>query len=242
MHRWPNAAHACAKVIVVALAWLLAAQASEVTYHIETTEPLSRFSAGQRSLLQKLNRVDAAHLGTWRRLIVPSRWDLDELDYSPLPATIQWCAEQPKAVFVHLPAQVFGGYEFGNLVRWGPVSSGGPGRSTPAGSYHLNWNARVRISSVDDSWVMPWYFNFDDVAGYGFHEYSLPGRPASHGCIRLLECDAKWLFHWGRPGTPVLVCGRYGFSGPRPWMQPAWWSRGVTFPDPISPSCEAVAE
>jgi lipoprotein-anchoring transpeptidase ErfK/SrfK len=242
LQRWQITRDGCAKATVFAFTVLLAAQASNVTYHIETTQPLSRFRPDQRSLLQKLNRVDAAHLAAWNRLIVPGRWDLEELAYSPLPAFIDRFSEEPKTVVVHLPAQVFGAYELGTLVRWGPVSSGGPGRSTPAGRYQLNWHARVRISSVDDSWVMPWYFNFDDSEGYGFHQYSLPGRPASHGCVRLLERDAKWLFYWGQPGTPVTVCGRYDFSRPRPWMQPAWWSRGVTFPEPVSPTGEGGAE
>ena len=71
-------------------------------------------------------------------------------------------------------------------------------------------------------------FLYRDITGYGFHKSSLPGRPASHGCVRLLESDAKWLFHWGQSGTPVRILGHYNFSRARPWMQPAWWSRGVT--------------
>jgi L,D-transpeptidase catalytic domain len=202
-----------------------------VTYHLESTNALLRFSPKQRELLQKLNRADGAHLGRLRRIVVPNRWDLDQLAYSPMPASVQHLSDEPKALVVDLPTQVFGAYESGTLVRWGPVSSGGPGRQTPPGHYHLNWNARIRISSVDDSWIMPWYFNFDDVIGYGLHEYSLPGLPASHGCIRLLRSDAKWLFYWGRHGTPVLVRGHYDFGSPRPWLQPAWWSRGVRISD-----------
>jgi hypothetical protein len=225
--------YGCAKgVVLFASTLCFAAQEAPagVTYRLESTQPLSRFSPKQRNLLQKLNRSDAAHLGGWKRLIVPSRWDLDELAYSPMPESIEQWSDEPQTLVVDLPAQVFGAYESGTLVRWGPVSSGGPGRATPPGRYHLNWNARLRISSVNDSWIMPWYFNFDSISGYGFHEYSLPGRPASHGCIRLLQSDAKWLFHWGRPGTRVMVLGHYDFGSPRPWMQPAWCSRGVILP------------
>lgn len=225
-----------AAVFVFASTLSFAAQesAAAIKYHLEPTQPLLRFSPKQRNLLQKLNRADAAHLGGWKWLIVPSRWELDELAYSPMPGSVAQWSDEPRTLMVDLPAQVFGAYEFGTLVRWGPVSSGGPGRSTPPGHYHLNWNARVRISSVNDSWVMPWYFNFDDTSGYGFHEYSLPGRAASHGCIRLLDADAKWLFHWGRCGTPVIVRGHYDFSRPRPWMQPAWWLHGVAIPGPAA--------
>jgi lipoprotein-anchoring transpeptidase ErfK/SrfK len=230
--------YGCAKGVLFAstLSLYLAARGlpAAVTYRLEPTQPLSRFSPAQRKLLQKLNRADAAHLGGWKSLIVPSRWDLDELAYSPMPESIEPLSDVPQAVVVDLPAQVFGAYKFGALVRWGPVSSGGPGHSTSPGRYHLNWKARVRISSVDDTWIMPWCFNFDTTTGYAFHQYSLPGRPASHGCIRLLEVDAMWLFHWGRYGTPVRVLGHYDFSSPRPWMQPVWWSRGVTLPSLVA--------
>jgi len=225
---WRNAKYGCAKgVVLFASTLCFAAHLADVTYHVELTEPLSRFSPKQRQLLQKLNRADAAHLSRWKRLIVPDRWDLDELDYSPLPRFNEHLSGRSQTVVVDLPAQVFGAYESGTLVRWGPVSSGGPGNGTPPGRYRLNWNARVRISSVDPTWIMPWYFNFDSTVGYGFHEYTLPGRPASHGCVRLLEPDAKWLFHWGRTGTPVIIRGHYDFNNPRPWMEPTWWSRGV---------------
>ncbi len=232
MQLWQNAKYGCAKGVVLFAATLSFAAEKPptgVTYHLEPTQSLSRFSPKQRNLLQKLNRADAAHLGQWKHLIVPSRWDLDELAYSPMPEFIDELSDGPQTLVVDLPAQVFGAYEFGILVRWGPVSSGHPGDATPPGRYQLNWKARVRISSVNNSWIMPWYFNFDTITGYGFHQYSLPGRPASHGCVRLLECDAKWLFHWGKSGTPVRILDHYDFSSPRPWMQPAWWSRGVTF-------------
>jgi len=89
---------------------------------------------------------------------------------------------------------------------------------------------------------MPWYFNFCSKRGLGLHQYALPGRPASHGCVRLLLADAKWLFHWGegwmltsdrqvlQHGTPILIVGSYNFGRTRPWLQPEWWSRGVTLP------------
>jgi lipoprotein-anchoring transpeptidase ErfK/SrfK len=208
----------------------------DVGYHLEATQPLTRFTRRQQLLLQKLNRADGRHLGGWKRLIVPDRWDLEELAYSPMPGSFDEVSGHPRAVVVDLTTQVFGAYEFGTLVRWGPVSSGGPNHPTPSGRYHLNWNARIRISSVDDSWIMPWYFNFDSIAGYGFHEYSLPGRPASHGCIRMLETDAKWLFHWGHSGTPVMVLGEYDYDAPRPWMTPDWWSRGVSLPGVEKPA------
>jgi hypothetical protein len=122
------------------------------------------------------------------------------------------------------------------------VSSGDRHHATPAGFYHLNWNARIRISSENDEWVMPWFFNFCNKIGLGLHQYTLPGRPASHGCVRLLLADAKWLFYWGQKwelasdgqvlanGTPVMIVGGYDYESARPWLQPGWWAEGVTLP------------
>ena len=31
------------------------------------------------------------------------------------------------------------------------------------------------------------------------------GMPSSHGCVGLLEKDARWLWDWARVGTPLLI-------------------------------------
>jgi hypothetical protein len=144
---------------------------------------------------------------------------------------------------VFVPGQVFGAYEAGTLVRWGPVSTGVRASPTPQGLFSLNWKAVGHTSTVDPDWFMPWYFNFANREGLAFHQYVLPGQPASHGCIRLLERDAIWLFNWGdewelnasgttvrRPGTPVLITGSYDFSAPPPWHSPEWLARTIQLP------------
>jgi hypothetical protein len=90
---------------------------------------------------------------------------------------------------------------------------------------------------------MRWYFNFGNREGLALHAYALPGYPASHGCIRLLERDARWLFDWGdtwildttetrvlRPGTPILIFGEYDFDAPPPWRSLHWLSQRVQLP------------
>jgi hypothetical protein len=57
---------------------------------------------------------------------------------SPLPSAIEWAKVYGKYIVVHLPSQVFGAYENGHLVRWGPVSSGRAAHPTPSGLFHLN--------------------------------------------------------------------------------------------------------
>jgi hypothetical protein len=114
---------------------------------------------------------------------------------------------------------------------------------TGSGLSALNWRSAGRTSTVDPDWFMPWYFNFGNRDGLALHTYSLPGHPASHGCIRLLERDAQWLFDWGdtwvldatgtrvlQRGTPILIIGEYDFNAPPPWRSPNWLSQRVELP------------
>ena len=208
-----------------------------LTYHLEPTDGIAvrqRFTAAQLSVLQKLNRADVTHLERLPALVVPDVWMDDELAYSPLPALYADGDRHPRLIVVYQPGQVFGAYEYGVLVRWGPVSTGRQSHATPEGRFHLNWRARAHTSTIDPDWFMKWAFNFDNRLGLAFHQYELPGKPASHGCVRLLEQDAQWLFDWGetwsldnsgtrilKPGTPVLIVGTYGFDGAPPWRSPA---------------------
>ena len=44
---------------------------------------------------------------------------------------------------------------------------------------------------VSGEWQLNWYFNFHNFRGLAFHEFDLPGVPASHACVRLLARDAS---------------------------------------------------
>ena len=188
------------------------------------------FTQPQISLLEKLNRSDRKHLVELSEIVVADRWDLSELTYSPLAVHYAALEGFAKAVVVHKPGQVFGAYEKGRLVRWGPVNSGAESSPTPNGLFYLNWKSTGHRSTVNRNWFLPWYFNFHNRRGHSFHHYELPGKPVSHGCLRLLERDAKWLYEWGDewtlglrkwtiedPGTPVLILGEYDYSNPAPW-------------------------
>ena len=201
------------------------------------------FTPEQLGILEKLNRVDVAHIDRLRSIVLPNTWLSDDTAYSPLPLVSPWAASHHKALIVHLPSQVFGAYSGGQLIRWGPVSSERKAYPTPSGLFHLNWKSQGRTSTIDPDWYRPWYFNFHNKRGLAFHEYAPPGRPASHACIRLLERDAKWLFDWGEgwvldergwevvvPGTPVWIVGRFDFDAPPPWLSLEWLSAGILLP------------
>jgi hypothetical protein len=194
----------------------------------------TRFSPEQIAALEKLNRRDAEHLVRTDPpvpgLVVPSSWDGGELAYSPFPLEWVAAAGYPKYLVVHQRDQAFAAYEYGKLVRWGPVSSGREETPTPAGAYHLTWRSRKRTSTDNEAWILEWYFNFVNSRGISFHQFDLPGYAASHACVRLLQRDAQWIYGWGDqwtlskdgravevPGTPVLIIGEYGHGGPPPW-------------------------
>jgi hypothetical protein len=154
-----------------------------------------------------------------------------------------WRPGEPKLLVVDQAAQAFAGYERGELVRWGPVNSGRQSLQTPAGLFHLNWRSPGRHSTVNRAWYMPWYFNFHNTRGLSFHQYALPGGPASHACIRMLERDARWLYEWGEgwaldargwriedSGTPALILNCYDFNRPPPWRSLEWLAHGVELP------------
>jgi hypothetical protein len=211
------------------------------------------YTASQIALLEKLNRADSLHLNRLKFLVAPDRWDLDELAYSPLPQRYDSGGHNGKCLVIYLPGQIFGAYEYGRLVRWGPVSSGRRQRPTPPGLFHLNWKSEGRHSTVDPQWYMRWYFNFNNREGRALHAYAMPGYPASHACIRLLERDAVWLFGWGdswrlapdgmrvtEPGTPVFIVGEYEFGALPPWRSIAWWSKAVGLPSLPASNADAA--
>jgi hypothetical protein len=193
-----------------------------------------RFTPDEIDVLELLNRRDREHLlrddPPVPGIVVPLAWEADVLAYSPFPAAWAEAAEIPKYLVVHQPMQAFAAYEYGRLVRWGPVSSGRRETPTPAGSYNLTWRSRSRRSTDNEAWLLEWYFNFINARGISFHQFDLPGYAASHACVRLLKRDAQWLYGWGEqwalsadrrtvevPGTPVLVIGEAVHGKPGPW-------------------------
>ena len=141
--------------------------------------------SGGAAILQKVNRRDRGHMGKGVVLQVPV--EVREVaDYSPFPPTVEALRGLEKSILVSLRVQAFAAYELGNLVHWGPVCTGTRKQATPAGLYHTNWKARRKVSTINSSWVMPWYFNLHSSMGIAFHQYALPGKPSSYGCIRLL--------------------------------------------------------
>jgi hypothetical protein len=204
-------------------------------------ELAAKFKPSELAVLEKLNRADVKHLSRLETLVIPTEWR-DEFDYSPFPAEYDAAKAEPKMLIVDQPSQAFAAYEYGRLVHWGPTSTGRQAKPTPAGRYHLNWRARSRTSTLSGEWRLNWYFNFHNRRGLAFHEFDLPGVPASHACVRLLTRDAMWIYKWGQswtldakgqvatPGTPVVILGMYDFGAPPPFRSPEYLARGIALP------------
>jgi len=182
-------------------------------------------------IVLKLNRVDLDHVRQGEALLVPGRIG-DLLSHSPFPKAIAALEPIPKLILVSRRIQALAAYEAGRQVHWAPASTGKKATQTPAGLFHTNWKSRERASTVDEQWLLRWYFNLDNFDGVSFHQYALPGYPASHSCIRLLEPDARWIYDWGDQwvlskdrrqilahGTPVIIFGDYRYDRPAPWKK-----------------------
>ncbi|MGA9589609.1 MAG: L,D-transpeptidase [Salegentibacter sp.] len=209
----------------------------EINYHIDSLNTKaeldsfnSRFSKEQKNTLYALNRVDGYRVGVKDVMVVPDTLTSDLAVYSPFPKNLEILDSIPKALLINQRVQAFGLYESGKLLRWGPVSSGKQSTPTPNGLYYGNYKAKRKISTINGSWVMPYYFNFMNFDGVGTHQYTLPGFPASHACVRMFREDAKFIYEWAdmwqldgnqlaKNGTPFMVFGKYDFEHPSPWLQ-----------------------
>ena len=182
-------------------------------------------------ILFKINRRDLKHLKEGETYNVPNADD-SEMTYSPFPLQMKDLDSVRKILIVSRRVQAFAAYENGKLIKWGPTSTGKKSTPTPEGLYHTNWKSKETHSTVDDAWVLKWYFNLDNLEGISLHEYDLPGYPVSHSCVRLLSEDAEWIYNWAEQwklssdrktiaenGTSVIVFGEYAYGKTPPWKK-----------------------
>lgn len=107
-------------------------------------------------------------------------------------------------VVISLERQLAFLYHGATLVAAASISTGQQGRESPAGVFQvLNKTPMYRSKKYDNA-AMP-FAQF--ITGYGvaLHAGPNPGRPASHGCIRLPTGFAKKLYTVTDIGTPVLI-------------------------------------
>ncbi len=190
-----------------------------------------RFSKEDQKVILALSRLDLRNKWRSDTLVIPDKMDKTLMSYSPFPKNLKILSNVQKMVFFSYPIQAYALYEKGNLVKWGPTSMGKKSAQTKRGLMFANWKKELAISTVDKDWKLPYNFNIHNTLGIGWHQYDLPGFPASHSCLRLLEDDAKYLYNWAEQwiltdggskiksnGTPVIVFGDYNWGGKKPWF------------------------
>lgn len=172
-------------------------------YRIRAGDTLSKIAPhAQWEIIMQVNRIDEKHLPLGKIILLPA--DLKKTEkFLPLPKNIPEKYLNNRLIYISSEKQFFGVYERGELIFWGPISSGRVEYKTPVGKFKILWKAREYRSKKYEA-PMPLAINISP-AGYFIHHQALPGRPASHGCIRLLYADAKKLFEWSKVGDAVVI-------------------------------------
>lgn len=144
--------------------------------------------------------------------------------WKPDPVTYANADPERYTVVVDLVNKIVTVYEregdnaYGSIARQSLCTIGAPGDDTPTGSWRMNTlRRRFGYFSKFDVYAQYWT---NVIGGIYFHSilYTKPeegyftrtsfnalGTAASHGCIRLLVEDARWIYYNCPPGTLVVV-------------------------------------
>lgn len=161
----------------------------------------------ERDIVRRINRLNI-RLYKGLTIAIPDNLESTTIyDYSPFPRNIE--ATNEKAIYISQSKLAWAAYdENGELIWWGPISSGANRCSgvsgschTPGGSYRLirkqgeecvSTAFPKRADGFNGGAPMPYCMHF--FRGYALHGSStVPGYRASHGCIRMFIEDARWL-------------------------------------------------
>lgn len=191
-------------------------------------------SPSKNKVVRTINRKELGYIRVGDTILVPDKYYENMIAYTVFPYFYPAGMDIDRIIFVSNRWQSYACYENGKLVRFAAANTGKEKTQTYAGRYSLVWKDRLRRSSINSSWILPYTWNFHRFAGSAFHKFDMPGYPASHSCIRQFLDDAQWLFHWGRgakydsnkvpipfSGTPVIILDYYDFSRGRngEWKQ-----------------------
>jgi hypothetical protein len=95
-------------------------------------------------------------------------------------------------------------YKGSALVAVSTISSGKSAKPTPTGIFPILEKKPMYHSKKYDNAAMPFMQRIDQY-GIALHAGHNPGRPASHGCVRLPSKFAAKLYQVTDVGTPVLI-------------------------------------
>lgn len=164
-------------------------------------------NAQEQDIVRRINRMNI-NLRQGMIIAVPKNLDrLTIYDVSPFPRYIDPTGE--KTIYVSQKQLAWGAYdEQGELVWWGPISSGSGhcknidgNCETPTGDFRVIRKQDIdcistvfpyRPNGMSGGAIMPYCMHF--LRGFALHgSDSVPGYRASHGCVRMFIEDARWL-------------------------------------------------
>lgn len=177
-------------------------------------------------IVRRVNRMNI-RLKAGMVIAIPKNLDrLSIYDVSPFPRYIEGDGE--KTIYVSQKKLAWGAYdEQGELIWWGPISSGSAhcpgvfgGCTTPTGAFRIIRKQDIECVSTafpmrsdgnNGGAAMPFCMHF--FRGYALHgSETVPGYRDSHGCVRLFTEDARWLNEefvnlpgGGMKGTRVII-------------------------------------
>jgi lipoprotein-anchoring transpeptidase ErfK/SrfK len=124
------------------------------------------------------------------------------------PGEFVWQPERSPAgaveMVVSIPLQRAYVYRGGTLIGVTTVSTGKPGHRTPTGKFDILQKRAKHFSSIYNNAPMP-YMQRLTWGGIALHAGQIPGRPASHGCVRLPLDFARNLFGVTSMGGSVHI-------------------------------------
>ena len=107
-------------------------------------------------------------------------------------------------IVVSIPLQRAYVYRGGTLIGVTTVSTGKPGHSTPTGKFDILQKRARHFSNLYNNAPMPFMQRLT-WGGVALHAGQIPGRPASHGCVRLPLEFARNLFAVTSVGASVHI-------------------------------------
>jgi hypothetical protein len=95
-------------------------------------------------------------------------------------------------------------YSDGVLAARSVVATGVPGHATPTGAFSVIGKERYHASNIYSGAPMP-FMQRITWSGVALHQGVVPGRPASHGCIRLTGDFAQLMWNATKVGARVII-------------------------------------
>jgi len=151
-----------------------------------------------------------AAIQTAERAVQQARQDMRTVFGSTTlrPGQFKWrdghTGREVDRIVLDLSRQMAFAYGDAGLIAISTISSGDRNHLSPVGVYPILAKERMHRSRKYDDAPMPFMQRIND-GGVALHAGSLPGYPASHGCIRLPHAFAAQLFGSTDVGDTVVM-------------------------------------